>query len=43
LKYRWELGHAAGFAVQLVGLGALVISVLKETPKDSLKDHQAGP
>jgi hypothetical protein len=32
LRNRWEYGHAAGFGVQLVGLGALVLSVLVETP-----------
>jgi hypothetical protein len=32
LRARWEYGHAAGFAVQLVGLGALLASVLVETP-----------
>ncbi|HYE33827.1 DUF1772 domain-containing protein [Methylocaldum sp.] len=34
LRDRWEYGHAAGFAVQLVGFAALVVSVLVETPKD---------
>jgi len=34
LRERWEYGHAAGFAVQLVGFAALLISVLVETPKD---------
>ncbi len=34
LRGRWEYGHAAGFAVQLVGLGALLASVLVETPGD---------
>jgi hypothetical protein len=34
LRSRWEYGHAAGFIVQLVGLCALVLSVLVETPKD---------
>ena len=33
LRLRWEYGHLAGFVAQLVGLGALVISVLVETPK----------
>jgi hypothetical protein len=32
LRNRWEYGHAAGFGVQLVGLCALVLSVLVETP-----------
>jgi hypothetical protein len=31
LRARWEGGHAAGFVVQLVGLGALLWSVLVET------------
>jgi hypothetical protein len=33
-RNRWEYGHAAGFVVQLVGLCALVLSVLVETPKE---------
>ena len=33
LRGRWEYGHAAGFAIQLVGFCALVISVLVETPE----------
>ena len=31
LRERWEYGHAVGFALQLVGFCALVISVLVET------------
>jgi hypothetical protein len=34
LRTRWEYGHVAGFVVQLVGLCALVLSVLVETPKE---------
>jgi hypothetical protein len=33
LRPRWEYGHAAGFVIQLVGFGALVISILAETPR----------
>jgi hypothetical protein len=33
LRNRWEYGHVAGFIVQLVGLCALVLSVLVETPQ----------
>ena len=33
LRSRWEYGHAAGFVLQLVGFGALVISVLVETAR----------
>jgi hypothetical protein len=33
-RARWEYGHAAGFAIQLVGLSALLVSVLVETPRD---------
>lgn len=33
LRNRWEYGHAAGFVVQLLGLAALFVSVLVETPK----------
>jgi len=32
LRNQWEYGHAGGFIVQLVGLSALVLSVLVETP-----------
>jgi hypothetical protein len=41
LRTRWEYGHAAGFIVQLVGLCALVLSVLVETPKDLPQDRGA--
>ena len=34
LRQRWEYGHVAGFVVQLVGLMALLLSILVETPKD---------
>lgn len=34
LRTRWEYGHVAGFVVHLVGLCALVLSVLVETPKE---------
>jgi len=34
LRLRWEYGHVVGFIVQFVGLCALVLSVLVETPKD---------
>jgi len=33
LRHQWEYGHVAGFIVQLVGLCALVLSVLVETPQ----------
>jgi|SRR5215470_82844 len=33
LRNQWEYGHAAGFIVQLIGLCALVFSVLVETPQ----------
>jgi hypothetical protein len=32
LRARWEYGHAAGFVVQLLGLAALIASVVVETP-----------
>ena len=32
LRPRWEYGHAAGFAI-LVGFGALLVSILAETPR----------
>jgi hypothetical protein len=33
LRNRWEYGHAAGFAVQLLGLFALLMSIVVETPR----------
>jgi hypothetical protein len=33
LRDRWEYGHAAGFALQLVGFSALLWGVLVETPR----------
>src|SRR5262245_45848795 len=33
LHNEWEYGHAGGFGAQLIGLCALVLSVLVETPK----------
>jgi hypothetical protein len=33
LRLRWEGGHAMGFVVQLLGLGALIWSVLPETAR----------
>jgi hypothetical protein len=32
LRARWEYGHAVGFALELLGFCALVVSVLVETP-----------
>jgi len=31
---RWEFGHAAVAVIKLIGFGALVLSVLAETPSD---------
>jgi hypothetical protein len=42
VRDRWEYGHVAGFVVQLVGLCALVLSVLVETPKESPRERAAG-
>jgi len=42
LRTRWEYGHAAGFIVQFLGLGALMLSVLVETPKGPLRDRTPG-
>jgi hypothetical protein len=42
LRSRWEYGHAAGFIVQLVGLCALVLSVVVETPQDLPPERGAG-
>lgn len=33
LRSRWEYGHAAGFVIQLLGLMALLISIVVETPR----------
>jgi hypothetical protein len=33
LRNRWEYGHAAGFVIQLLGLVALLISIMVETPR----------
>jgi len=33
LRNRWEFGHAAGFAIQLCGYVALLISLVVETPR----------
>ena len=33
LRNRWEYGHAAGFVIQLLGLMALLISIMVETPR----------
>jgi hypothetical protein len=41
LRQRWEYGHAAGFAVQLIGFCALLISVLVETPPQ-VRQESAG-
>lgn len=37
LRERWEYGHAAGFVLQLLGLGALLISVVLETPRHAYR------
>jgi hypothetical protein len=34
VRTRWEYGHAAGFAIQLLGLASLLVSVLVEIPRD---------
>jgi hypothetical protein len=41
LRIRWEYGHMVGFIVQFVGLCALVLSVLVETPKDLPRERGA--
>ena len=33
LRNRWEYGHAAGFVIQLLGLVALLTSIMVETPR----------
>lgn len=33
LRKRWEYGHAAGFAIQLIGFVALLLSMLAEIPQ----------
>jgi hypothetical protein len=39
LRERWEYGHATGFAIKLLGLSALVISVLVDTPRRVVRDQ----
>ncbi|MEW6130638.1 MAG: DUF1772 domain-containing protein [Acidobacteriota bacterium] len=39
LRERWEYGHAIGFGLQLLGLMALIISVLKDTPDHVRSDY----
>lgn len=41
LRGRWEYGHVAGFVVQLLGLSALLVSVLVEVPGNSRRDGKA--
>lgn len=41
LRGRWEYGHAAGFVLQLVGLAALIHSVLVEIPATRAHDRMA--
>jgi hypothetical protein len=43
LRNRWEFGHVAGFMLQVIGVCALVISVLVETPKDNRADPLTRP
>jgi Domain of unknown function (DUF1772) len=35
LRRQWEYAHRARFVLQVIGLGALLLSVLVETPTDS--------
>lgn len=35
LRVRWEYGHLVGFVLQLLGLSALIISVLVDTPRSA--------
>jgi hypothetical protein len=35
VRRQWELGHAASAVLDLVGFGALVLSVVLETPKSA--------
>lgn len=43
LRNRWEYGHATGFVVQLVGLSAIVLSILIETPTGRQGNRLAPP
>jgi uncharacterized membrane protein len=42
LRARWEYGHAAGFIAQLLGLSALMLSVLVETPSRPQRSSHTG-
>jgi hypothetical protein len=44
-RYRdqWEYAHATNAVIKLVALGALVLSVVVETPGRSLQEVPAGP
>ncbi len=42
VRSQWEYSHVARFVLQLMGLGALLISVLVETPVNHLRSDPAG-
>jgi hypothetical protein len=42
LRARWEYGHAAGFIAQLLGVSALMLSILVEAPVRPLRSSQSG-
>jgi len=39
VRNQWEYSHAARFVLQLIGFGALLLSVLVETPKNLRSRH----
>jgi hypothetical protein len=39
LRDQWEYTHAARAILQIFGLGALVLSVLAETPTEPASNH----
>lgn len=41
LRMQWEYGHVAGFVGQCIGLSALVLSVLVETPRETPRERLA--
>ena len=41
LRMQWEYGHVAGFVGQCIGLSALVLSVLVETPQETPRERLA--
>jgi hypothetical protein len=41
VRRRWEIGHAASAVLDLIGFGALVLSVVVDTPKSTSQARAA--